>query len=667
MRTLSAFSVLLIPALLCAQETVAPTVGESTMSPRGEDAGNYNIVQNWEFGYRFASIGGNEGKYRSDVNYRNGVRLLSSYLTVNSRDGRGGWFDEIVLTTQGLGTDPYQSATFRIQKNRLYRYDMLWRLNDYFNPGLTIDTGEHFEDTTYRIQDHDITLFPQSWLRGRAGFSQTTQNGPALTTAQEFDGTSDAFPLFRNTRQTYNEYRAGAEIFLKSFRFTVLRRWEFFKDDTTDIQTAVQGSGIAGDPNTLNSFRRTQPYRGRTPGWLVTVYGEHKWFAANGRFTYSGGRGNFVQNETAVGISRLGTGQNVQDVISGNADRPVITGDLNLTVSPTSRLSFTNNTSVSNVRVSGNNLFEQFNNSTFTSELVNFQFLGILLITNSTDVHYRFSKKFDAFAGYRYADRQVRSIEAAVAPGPTFNTTASQTNLLHAGVAGFSWIPLADLRVHVEGEVGNNDHPFAPISLGKYHAIRSRVLYRKKAYTLGAGYEENYNNNSIVITAFSSRLRNYTANASWNAKSWLSVDASYSKLHLDTLGGLSFFAGAPPVSFDATSVFISNIHAANLGLRFPVTSRADLYVGYNITKDTGDGRASAVPNPSTPVANLLAGVQTFPLTYQSPLVRVSVKISQKLRYNLGYQYYGYHEEFGLFQTNQNYRAHTGYTSLLWSF
>src|SRR5208283_3742846 len=121
-------------AIALAQDTVAPTTGENTISPRGE----------------------NDGKYRSDVNFGDGVRLLSSYLTVNSRDGRGRWFDEITLTTQGLGNDPYESATFRIQKNRWYRYDLLWRSNDYFNPGLTVANGEHLEDTTYRLQDHDL-------------------------------------------------------------------------------------------------------------------------------------------------------------------------------------------------------------------------------------------------------------------------------------------------------------------------------------------------------------------------------------------------------------------------------------------------------------------------------------------------------------------------------
>lgn len=65
------------------------------------------------------SVGGNDGKYRSDVNFGNGLRLLSSRLSLNSRaDGHGHFFDELMVLTQGLGNDPYESASLRIAKNR---------------------------------------------------------------------------------------------------------------------------------------------------------------------------------------------------------------------------------------------------------------------------------------------------------------------------------------------------------------------------------------------------------------------------------------------------------------------------------------------------------------------------------------------------------------------
>ena len=51
---------LILPAALAAQDTVAPTTAEKVGSPRGEDTGDYNMVQSWELGYRFASVGGNQ-------------------------------------------------------------------------------------------------------------------------------------------------------------------------------------------------------------------------------------------------------------------------------------------------------------------------------------------------------------------------------------------------------------------------------------------------------------------------------------------------------------------------------------------------------------------------------------------------------------------------------
>ena len=119
---------------------------------------------------------GNQDEYRSLINFHDGIRLLNSNLTVNSKDGHGKMVRrESHLSTQGLGNDPYESATLRVQKNQLYRYDMVWRQNDYFNPGLTVASGQHLENTTYNWQDHDLTLFPQSHLRVRAGYSRVTQ------------------------------------------------------------------------------------------------------------------------------------------------------------------------------------------------------------------------------------------------------------------------------------------------------------------------------------------------------------------------------------------------------------------------------------------------------------------------------------------------------------
>jgi hypothetical protein len=229
------------------------------------------------------------------------------------------------------------------------------------------------------------------------------------------------------------------------------------------------------------------------------------------------------------------------------------------------------------------------------------------------------------------------------------------------------------LTINLDGEVARANHPLTPISDKNYHAINGRVEYRVKRLQLSTTYRQVYNlNPPLSFSNFSSHSRQYSANASWAPKNWFSVDASYTKLHLDTLDGLAFFAG--PIGSRSTlqtgdsSVYVSNIHGANLGVRFGIKKRADLWVGYSITKDTGDGRATAVPvTLGDPILALLSSVQTFPLTYQSPLARLSIKITPKLRWNAAYQFYGYGEQFHILGYDQNYHAHTGYTSVLWSF
>ena len=653
---------------LGAQQPVAPTP-EKVGPVRGEDAGSYNVVQSWELGYRFASVGGKEGEYRSDVNYGNGIRLLNSSLTVNSKTGHGHYFDEIILTTQGVGNDPYESAILRVQKNRIYHYDMSWRQNDYFNPGLVVADGAHLQNTTYHWQDHDLTIFPQGKYRLYLGYSRTTQEGAALSTQQLFSSQGDAVPLFSNVKQEFNSYKLGGEVEFHKIHLNVLRRWEFYKEDTPYSTNGTATGIVPGSLTQVTNFTKTQPYHGSTPGWLVNLFTDRRWFAFNGRFTYANGNRNFFQNELATGMDRFGANQNRQVIVAGNASRPVITGDASLSIFATSKLTVVSNSSISNVRISGSNLFEQIDFATLSTDVLNFQYLGIRLFTNSTDARYRFSRKFSAYAGYNYSNRLITSVTGETDPATPFDDTVyKQTNQMHAAAAGFNWTPVAPLRIHAEAELGRNDNPFTPVSEKNYHAVSGRAQYRLKNLQLAGDYKEKYNNNSITLTSYSSHARSYSGNASWSPRGWVSVDASYSFLHLDTLGGLAFFAGTPRAQLvtNQSSLYVSNIHAGSLVGRFGVAKRVDLFVGYSVNRDVGDGRGVNT-GPADAVGALLYAVQTFPLTFQSPSVRLSVKVVEKVRVNFGYQYYGYKEQFGVLGVSENYRANTGYTSVLWSF
>jgi hypothetical protein len=278
-------------------------------------------------------------------------------------------------------------------------------------------------------------------------------------------------------------------------------------------------------------------------------------------------------------------------------------------------------------------------------------------------LNYQFRKWIGFFAGYDYSDRSIGSILTLGAP------LYEQTNILNAGVFGVRARPLPPLTILLSGEVGHANRPFSPKSDKNYQALNARVQYKKKSLMLSAYAQTNYNNDSISLTAYSSHARTYAANFSWAPLGWLSFNADYAKLHLDTLGGLSFFDSGELLQ-NQYSLYISNLHTGNIGMRFALGKRADLYAGYSHIQDTGDGRNDPLGTGFGTTIPAFQAAQTFPIKYLSPLARVSVQISNRIRWNVGYQYYGYHEDF--FTTGDSlpsnaYRATTAYSSVLWSF
>ncbi|HYZ86504.1 MAG TPA: hypothetical protein VE621_18965 [Bryobacteraceae bacterium] len=667
-KTRTVLTLVLCSVAALAQQPVAPT-NAPVQTTRGENVGDYNILNSWEVGYRFRDVGGNLGKYRSDVNYGNGVRLLGSSLSINSREGNGRYFDELLLNTIGLGNDPYEWANFRIQKNSLYRYDMLWRQNAYFNPALYIANGQHFMDTNQQLQDHNFTLFPQGALRFYAGYSRNNQTGPALTTVQLFGIRGDEFPLFSNIRRFQDEFRLGAELNFSGYRLFLMRGWERFRDDTEDRGIQLPMGNNPTDPVQLNQFQRTQPWHGDTDSWRVQLFKEQsRWLTWNARFTHASTGRHFIFDESLTAADRTSPARRVQTLVTGTGRRPVTAANLTLTIFPGDRFSITNHTAYNNVKMEGDGVFTQVNNLTLQDTVIPFQLLSIRTIVNLTDAHYQVSPWFGVRAGYQFSTRRVRSIQQTTFDGFSEREDYTQDNTLNAGVVGFRLQPMKRLTINFDGEIGRADRPIYPISERNYHAFAGRVQYRTRTLTLSAAAKANYNFNSISLANHSSRARTYSADASWNVRPWFGFDASYSKLHLNTATGIAYFALGELIE-NSSSIYISNIHLGYFAGRFTFGRRVEFLAGVTRTQDTGDGRSvptAGVDLLSSPpeVQPIFASAQTFPLSFTSPMARVSVRILPRVRWNFGYQYYKYREEF---RHVQDYRAHTGFTSLSWSF
>ncbi len=646
---------LLLGRTAFAQEPVAPTEA-STGSPRGATLGPYNLLQSFELGDRFVSLDGSEDAYRSHINYGNGLRLLSSSFAMYSKDGKSRWLDRLTVNTQGLGNDPYESARLHAE-SRWYDYDLRWRQSDYFNPGLGFAQDLHAQDTRRMMQDHDLVILPRGRFRIVAGYSRVTQTGAALTTnaLQGFNATA----LFQNIHRLDNEYRLGVEWVAEGTRISILRSWENYSEDTPASNIAPGASVPAGG---ASAFQSAAPYHATTPGWRLLVVREFgKRISLNGRLTYAGTRGRVNLGESLFGTPAL-TQPIYQVAVAGNATRPVTTAALNLTFIPIERLTIANQTSFDQTRMNGNSVYGELSNATLAFQQIDFQFLGIRRTGNQTDAVFRFFPWLDVTGGYHVDTRTFDSARSPLPSGAQQTERSEQSNTQHAGIAGLRFRFAKRFSLLLDAEKGTNDNPVYPIGDKSYHALNGRLQYKSKTLLLAVSVRNSYNFNSDALSAFSARGRVASAEASWTPRQWFAVDTEYSKLHTGTAGGIAYFVNNSLVTGDS-SIYVSNIHSGNIWLRLSAGKYAMLRLGYSHVQDVGDGRGQPGEGMGSSTGAFVAA-QTFPLTYSSPQLQLSVPLGTRIRWNAGWQMYRYGEQFAALR---NYRAQTGFTSLMWSF
>ena len=646
---------LLLGSIAFAQEPVAPTEA-STGSPRGANLGPYNLLQSFEAGDRFLSVTGNEDAYRSQINYGDGLRLLSTSFAIFSKDGNSRWLDRLTVNTQGLGNDPYESARLRAE-SKWYDYDLRWRQSDYFNPGIGFAQDLHALDTRRTTQDHDIVILPRGRFRIIGGYSRLTQTGDALTTNYN-QGFTDT-PLFQNVQRLDNEYRLGFEWVSEGTRISILRSWERYSE-ISPVSNIAPGASAPADG--ANAFQYNEPYRGTTTGWRLLAIREFgKRLNLNGRLTYAATRGRVDLDESLYGTPALS--QPVYQVaVAGNATRPVTTAALNVIFTPVERLTITNQISYDQTRMSGNSVYGELSNSTLAFQEVDFQLLALRRVGDQTEVLYRLLPWLDVTGGYHVDTRTFQSVRSPLPDGTQQTERDEQSNTQQAGIAGLRLRFMKRISLLLDAEKGANNNPVYPIGDKSYHALNGRLQYKSKALLLAVSLRDNYNINQAALSAFSARGRVVSAEASWTPREWFSLDAAYSKPHTATAGGLVYFIDGNLVTGNA-SLYISNLHSGNLWLRFNAGKYATLRLGYSHVQDTGDGRqvANAGSNPDN---SAFIAAQTFPLTYSSPQFQLSVPLGTRLRWNAGWQMYRYGEVFAAIR---NYHAQTGYTSLKWSF
>src|SRR5271165_84721 len=477
---------------------------------------------------------------------------------------------------------------------------------------------------------------PESRVRWLLGYRRDAQYGLGLTTELGPNESSDVFPVLSHIHRVRNEYRAGVEFHWRSSMVKILRGWSDFKDESP--------YGLpAGGTGAVTGFSRSPPAHATNPSWSLLFLHSDQRADINGNLTYANGEGSFVSDESIFGGGFLATPiQQIQT--SGVGRQPVATGNLNIDVDVTNGLTLTSHTSFYDGRTEGTNAYFEQQAPGQVSQVLYFQSLDIRTVTTDFQADQRVNKWLDIFGGYEYSNRLINSVEQFTAAESIIRIPFSETNEQNDSFFGVKARAMKSLTVSFEGEVSHSSLPFTPKSDGNYLAWKASMTYRVKNLQLSASAQNERNATSTSLTSFSARNQTWSAAVNWNARPWLSFDASYSNIYTNALGGLAFFAGGLPVD-NAVSYYVMNLHAANAGIRMQIRRSLSIYLGGTAVRDSGDGRPQADASQYDPTLAAFRVAETFPLTYYSPFARVSVRLNQWIRWNIGYQLYKYQADF----------------------
>jgi hypothetical protein len=533
--------------------------------------GNYTVQQSVEFGGRIADVNGNKQLYDTLVNLRSGPRLLEQQLSIRPMNHSSGVFDTLYLSSFGFGGDPNDMARLRIEKSKWYNFVGLYRRDENFfdfnlfaNP-LNLNQGigaalkatnfdpttmpwyvnsPHLQNTTRNMGDFNLTLFPQSAIRIRLGYSRnvnagrldTTLEGPIRTLMTEY------------SQSRSDRYQFGIDVRLATR--TTLSFDQFFEHDKVDPNfvdnnlsftlgsvtgtpidigipfppsscTIIAGVTFPGSnvlvPNAkcrigLYNFSRSGRVRTDIPTSQLSLQSNYlRKLDITASGTYSSGGSDFLNYRefanTVAGPPSLITASSHTDRVSGNAD-------LGFTYHVTRNWSVSNKFRWLDWRNPGNtNQFGFLCSATpapgltsasagcATPDPSNTTFIDTQIAErtyyNTTRLNWS-SSHLGAYVGYRYGRRELTG--APVGDSPTLNSYYSVTDGVedsprvttkineHAALGGIMIRPVSEWRINADVELLNADNTFTNIGPRHQQRVRVNTSYRMNRWsTLNGG------------------------------------------------------------------------------------------------------------------------------------------------------------------------------------
>jgi hypothetical protein len=243
-----------------------------------------------------------------------------------------------------------------------------------------------------------------------------------------------------------------------------------------------------------------------------------------------------------------------------------------------------------------------------------------------TDVMFDLTSKLTLRGGYRYVWG-----DATVLAGQFSQSGSMASGQLsrNVGLAGLTFRPSQKLSVNLDYEGASSDRIYFRTSLNDYYKLRARARYQLAAsLMLQANFQVLNNQNPAAAIQYNFGSRDNSLAVYWTPAGGKRItvmgeyDRSSLSSSIDYLG--LFFS-------PAVSVYRENAHTATSTIDFALPGYAGL-----TPKFTAGG-------------SLFISSGTRPSRYYQPLVRVSLPLQKRVSWNSEWRYYGYGEQFYLYE------------------
>jgi len=614
-----------------------------------------SVTGTLDVGYRFANTAGNANVYRSVVNLGEGPKLFSTDFTIQDATQR--FFDRIEARAYNWGGDPYNTAHFSARKAGLYDFRADYRNIAYFNylPSFAnpqLDLGllasQRTFDTTRRISEFQLDLFPGRRIIPYLAFSRNAESGRGITT---FVGNGNEYPVANQLRSELNNYRGGVRLEMRRWHATLEQGGTTLKDDqqvfTSDLNPGNRTTPFNGQSLVLNRLQEAYGVRGTGIYSKLLVTGSpFSWLNLFGQFLYS-------QPETDTRFS-LAAGGNLAsfnpllfynsqlDLFAGNAKMPHTSGNAGAEM----RLGrfriieswLTDRMHTASAGVLAETLF--LSGGTITQlPLAVADKLTMNYNRQQVDVLFDLTSRITLRGGHRYEWGDAR------APATVLTPTGDLGELKrHVGLAGATWRSGQKLSLNVDFEGASTDRVYFRTSMADYRRARIRAAYQLLGnLALGANFNVFSNENPAPGISYEFLSRENTVSATWtpNGGKRVSVLAEYSRSSLRS--GISY--RVPQDLSLERSFYRDNAHTgtALVDLNLPEYSgmTPKVSLGGSFFKSSG----------------------SRPSSFYQPSGRVLLPVHKHVALTAEWRWYGFAERFYQYE---GFRSHLFMTGLRFS-